>query len=94
MWLFVRTDVANTAACLPRVEVGRFPVDRILPRNAGGKTELDNLALACPHWNGQTWCLRLLEVSILTLVATRACAMWRRSRLSLLSGRGPVPETT
>ena len=37
-------------------QVGRFPVDHIIPRTAGGTTESDNLALACPHCNAHKWC--------------------------------------
>ncbi len=36
-------------------QVGRFPVDHILPRTAGGSTELENHALACPHCNAHKW---------------------------------------
>jgi 5-methylcytosine-specific restriction endonuclease McrA len=36
-------------------QVGRFPVDHILPRTAGGLTEPGNLALACHHCNAHKW---------------------------------------
>ncbi len=36
-------------------QVGRFPVDHILPRTAGGPTDLENLALACHHCNAHKW---------------------------------------
>lgn len=36
-------------------QVATFPVDHILPRSAGGKTELSNLALACPRYNALKW---------------------------------------
>jgi hypothetical protein len=32
-------------------QVGGFVLDHILPRSAGGPTELENLAFACPHCN-------------------------------------------
>ncbi len=31
-----------------------FPVDHIIARQHGGKTQLGNLALACPQWKSQT----------------------------------------
>ena len=37
-------------------QVGRFPIDHVLPRTAGGMTDLSNLALACPHCNARKWC--------------------------------------
>ena len=36
-------------------QVGRFPIDHILPRTAGGITIPENLALACPHCNAHKW---------------------------------------
>jgi 5-methylcytosine-specific restriction endonuclease McrA len=39
---------------LTRGQVATFPIDQVLPRSSGGETILDNLALACPHWNVQT----------------------------------------
>jgi hypothetical protein len=37
---------------LPTIgQVGRFPIDHVLPRSRGGLTELASLALACPHCN-------------------------------------------
>jgi hypothetical protein len=36
-------------------QVATFPVDHILPILAGGKTEPDNLALACPRCNSAKW---------------------------------------
>jgi len=33
------------------LQVGGFEIDHILPRSRGGLTEIDNLALACPHCN-------------------------------------------
>jgi hypothetical protein len=41
---------------LPAVsQVGRFPVDHVIPRSSGGLTDLTNLALACPACNGHKW---------------------------------------
>src|SRR5262249_19268089 len=41
---------------LPAVgQVGRFPVDHVIPRSSGGPTDLANLALACPACNGHKW---------------------------------------
>ena len=37
-------------------QVARFPIDHVLPRTAGGSTDLSNLALACPHCNARKWC--------------------------------------
>lgn len=36
-------------------QVGRFPIDHVIPRSRGGATELGNLALACPHCNAHKW---------------------------------------
>jgi HNH endonuclease len=36
-------------------QVARFPVDHVVPRSACGRTELANLALACPHCNALKW---------------------------------------
>lgn len=36
-------------------QVGTFPVDHVLPSFLDGKTELDNLALACPACNASKW---------------------------------------
>jgi hypothetical protein len=38
-----------------RGQVGRFPIDHVIPGTQGGPTEYDNLALACPHCNGRKW---------------------------------------
>ncbi len=38
-----------------RGQVATFPIDHILPRQAGGTTALDNLALTCPHCNAHKW---------------------------------------
>jgi hypothetical protein len=38
-----------------QLQVGGFEIDHILPRSKGGLTELDNLALACPHCNAHKW---------------------------------------
>jgi len=38
-----------------RGQVATFPIDHVLPRNSGGETILDNLALACPHCNAHKW---------------------------------------
>jgi 5-methylcytosine-specific restriction endonuclease McrA len=43
----------------------RHQVEHIIAEQHEGDDEPSNLALACAHWNGQTWCLRLLEESIL-----------------------------
>jgi hypothetical protein len=41
---------------LPTVgQVGRFPIDHVIPRSSGGATDLANLALACPACNGHKW---------------------------------------
>ena len=57
-----RAEVAARAAhrceyChLPtRGQVATFPVDHIVPRRSGGTTDLDNIALACPHCNAHNW---------------------------------------
>jgi hypothetical protein len=36
-------------------QVATFPVDHVIPISAGGKTEGDNLALACPRCNAAKW---------------------------------------
>jgi hypothetical protein len=38
-----------------RGQVGRFPIDHVIPRKSGGATDLSNLALACPHCNATKW---------------------------------------
>jgi hypothetical protein len=38
-----------------RLQIGTFPLDHIIPRSAGGKTEENNLALACAHCNACKW---------------------------------------
>jgi len=35
--------------------VARFPIDHVIPRSSGGRSELGNLALACPHCNASKW---------------------------------------
>ena len=39
-------------------QVGRFPVDHIVPRTEGGVTEPENLTLACHHCNAHEWAHR------------------------------------
>ena len=58
----LRQRVAERAAgrceyChLPQAcQVATFPVGHILPRCLGGKTELSNLASACPRCNATKW---------------------------------------
>lgn len=36
-------------------QVATFPVDHVTPRCQGGKTELSNLAMACPRCNALKW---------------------------------------
>ncbi|MBC8871713.1 MAG: HNH endonuclease [Planctomycetes bacterium] len=36
-------------------QIAWFPIDHVLPRSQGGKTELTNLAMACPRCNGHKW---------------------------------------
>jgi hypothetical protein len=36
-------------------QVATFPVDHVSPVSAGGRTHLDNLALACPRCNAAKW---------------------------------------
>jgi hypothetical protein len=36
-------------------QVATFPIDHIIPLAAGGRTEFDNLALACPRCNAAKW---------------------------------------
>jgi hypothetical protein len=36
-------------------QVAVFPVDHIIPRSQGGRTVLENLALACPSCNARKW---------------------------------------
>jgi len=38
-----------------RGQVATFPIDHITPRTRQGRTELDNLAVACPHCNARKW---------------------------------------
>jgi hypothetical protein len=34
---------------------GAFSIDHVIPRTLGGKTDLANLALSCPHCNAHKW---------------------------------------
>jgi hypothetical protein len=36
-------------------QVGRFPIDHVVPRSSAGLTEFANLALACPNCNARKW---------------------------------------
>jgi hypothetical protein len=36
-------------------QVATFPVDHVIPVACGGRTELGNLALACPRCNSRKW---------------------------------------
>lgn len=36
-------------------QVAWFPMDHVVPRSRGGRTESSNLALACPRCNGHKW---------------------------------------
>jgi hypothetical protein len=38
-----------------RGQVGRFPIDHVIPRTLGGPTEWDNLDLDYPYCNGRKW---------------------------------------
>ena len=38
-----------------RGQVATFPIDHVVPRNTGGTTAPDNLALTCPHCNAHKW---------------------------------------
>lgn len=38
-----------------RSQVATFPVDHVLPRSRGGRSNLANLALACPRCNALKW---------------------------------------
>jgi hypothetical protein len=38
-----------------RGQVATFPIDHVIPRNRGGTTDPDNLALTCPHCNAHKW---------------------------------------
>ena len=38
-----------------RGQVATFPIDHIVSRRAGGTTDLENLALTCPHCNAYKW---------------------------------------
>ena len=36
-------------------QVATFPIDHVIPVSSGGRTELVNLALACPRCNAAKW---------------------------------------
>lgn len=38
-----------------RGQVATFPIDHVVPRNAGGTTDPSNHALTCPHCNAHKW---------------------------------------
>jgi hypothetical protein len=41
---------------LPTIgQAATFPIDHVMPRDRGGLTVLENLALACPVCNGHKW---------------------------------------
>jgi hypothetical protein len=41
---------------LPSIgQVATFPADHIKPRDQGGETVVENLALSCPHCNAHKW---------------------------------------
>jgi hypothetical protein len=35
--------------------VATFPIDRVVPKSAGGTNDPDNVALTCPHCNAHKW---------------------------------------
>jgi hypothetical protein len=37
------------------LHIGGFEADHIVPVSRGGRTDLDNLAYACPHCNDRKW---------------------------------------
>jgi hypothetical protein len=52
----VRADHRCEYCRLPtRGQVATFPLDHVIPENLGGPTTLENLALACPCYNGHKW---------------------------------------
>ena len=38
-----------------RGQVATFPIDHVIPKNAGGTNDPSNLALTCPHCNAHKW---------------------------------------
>jgi hypothetical protein len=50
-----------------------FEIDHIIAEHHHGPTRAGNLCLACYAWIEQTYCLRLLEESILVLMTTGVC---------------------
>ena len=58
----IRAAVVDRAGCsceyclLPTSgQVASFHLDHVVPRIAGGSSDLANLALACPHCNAHKW---------------------------------------
>jgi hypothetical protein len=84
-------------------QVGRFPVDHILPRSQGGRTVLANLALACPHCNARKWAFTDMNDPLtgepVALFNPRTQTWsdhfrWSRSRASYVVGRTPCGRAT
>jgi hypothetical protein len=38
-----------------RGQVATFPIDHVTPKTVGGTTDVENLALTCPHCNAYKW---------------------------------------
>jgi len=89
---------------LPTIgQAATFPLDHVIPRNRGGLTILENLALACPVCNGHKW--KHVEgtdnesgVSV-TLFNPRTQNwsdhfVWSNSELGVLEGRTAIGRAT
>jgi hypothetical protein len=83
--------------------VGRFPIDHVIPRTSGGPTQLDNLALACPHCNAHKWAhtrdLDPLSGELVSLYNPRTQVwaehfQWSRQNRFELDGKTPCGRAT
>jgi hypothetical protein len=84
-------------------QVGRFPVDHILPRSRGGQTFLANLALACAHCNARKWAFTDMtdpmtgDTAPLFNPRTQTWSdhfRWSRARQIYIEGRTPCGRAT
>jgi HNH endonuclease len=89
---------------LPTIgQAATFPLDHVIPRDRGGLTNLENLALACPVCNGHKWkhvegTDRESGTSV-TLFNPRTQIwiehfVWSKSEIGVLEGRTAIGRAT
>jgi hypothetical protein len=86
-----------------RGQVATFPIDHVIPRNSGGVTALENLALTCPHCNAHKWKygegVDLLSGASTPLFNLRTDVwsdhfQWSAKEVGVLEGRTPCGRAT